>query len=239
MILKGFPQVILERDTFMVLYKPAFWIVNEAETTKGQRTIQEWLRGKDFSISKNFDLRSGIVHRLDKETSGLLIVAKESEAFFDLQSQFKNRQVEKRYRSLLHGKVEPDTGTIDVPIGRLPWNRKRFGVLQGGRSSYSKYNIDEYYKKGDEVLTLVNFMPKTGRTHQIRVHAKHIGHPVVADEFYAGRKTARKDRGWCPRLFLHASKIKFHDPKDGKPVVCELNLPDDLRNVLQVLEKFS
>ena len=186
----------------------------------------------DYSLKDNVECRDGIVHRLDKETSGLLIVAKTKESFERLQAEFKNREVQKTYTALLHGKVEPTEGKIEVEVGRLPWRRDRFGVFPGGRASISNYKVIKFISGERGGYSLVEFYPKTGRTHQIRIHAKHIGHAIVSDEFYAGRKTARNDRKFCPRLFLHASGIEFIHPKTGKMIEFKSELPPDLSGVL-------
>src|SRR5690606_3891808 len=110
-----------------------------------------------------------------------------------MQRQFKERKVSKTYMALAHGKVGPKEGTINAPVGRTPWRRDRFGVIAGGREAKTKYTVREYYKKDDENYTLVELNPVTGRTHQIRIHLKYLGFPIVGDTFYAGRKTARKD----------------------------------------------
>ncbi len=229
------PRIIFEDDSLFVIDKPAGWIVNEAATTKNQPVLQKWLEDKNYPLSGNIEFRGGIVHRLDKETSGVMIVAKNKEAFTYLQSEFKERLVEKKYTALVHGKVEPGEGEISVPVGRLPWRRDRFGVVAGGRDSKSYYKVIKFYPGNNGGHTLVEFYPKTGRTHQIRIHAKYIGHAIVADEFYAGRKTARNDRKWCSRLFLHASSIKFIHPLTGKEIEFESELPDELTRVLTKL----
>ena len=229
------PRIIFEDDSLFVIDKPAGWIVNEAATTKNQPVLQKWLEGKNYPLSGNTEFRGGIVHRLDKETSGVMIVAKNKEAFTHLQSEFKERLVEKKYTALVHGKIEPGEGEINVPVGRLPWRRDRFGVVAGGRDSKSYYKVIKFYPGNNGGHTLVEFYPKTGRTHQIRIHAKYIGHAIVADEFYAGRKTARNDRKWCSRLFLHASSIKFIHPLTGKEIEFESELPDELTRVLTKL----
>jgi 23S rRNA-/tRNA-specific pseudouridylate synthase len=131
----------------------------------------------------------------------------------------------------LHGKLEGE-GEIKAAVGRLPWRRDRFGVIPGGRESHSLYKVIKFYPGNNAGHSLVEFYPKTGRTHQIRIHAKHIGHAVVADEFYAGRKTARNDRVWCPRLFLHAASIKFMHPATGKSVEFKSKLPKELEECL-------
>ena len=174
------------------------------------------------------------MHRLDKETSGLLVVAKTINAFENLQSQFKERKVKKTYIALAHGEIEPKEGEITASVGRLPWRRERFGVLPGGREAVTKYKVISYYTLSANTYTLLRLMPQTGRTHQIRIHLKFIGHPIVGDEFYAGRKTARRDRLWCPRLFLHAKTLSFDHPETGKRLNFESNLPFDLAKTLKL-----
>ena len=233
------PKVIYENEDFLVLDKPAGWIVNSAETTKGQKVLQEWLKNLKYPLSGNNAFRSGIVHRLDKETSGILLVAKNEVAFYSIQAQFKERKVQKKYLALLHGRLTVKEGEIKTTVGRLPWNRKRFGILPGGRESDTSYRVMDEYEGQGKIYSLVEFMPKTGRTHQLRIHAKYISHPIVADDFYAGRKTARQDRLWCTRLFLHAQAISFLDPKTNKRISYHSNLPNDLTNGLNSLEKLS
>lgn len=226
------PKIIYEDDSLFVIEKPAGWIVNEATTTKNQPVLQTWLRKFDYPLVNDTDSRHGIVHRLDKETSGVMIVAKTKEAFDKLQAEFKAREVEKTYVALVHGKLTPAEGEINVSVGRLPWRRDRFGVVAGGRASQTFYKVLEFFPGNNAGHSLVEFHPKTGRTHQIRIHCKHIGHAIVSDEFYAGRKTARNDRKWCPRLFLHAASIKFIHPFTNKSIEFSSNLPEDLENVL-------
>jgi 23S rRNA pseudouridine1911/1915/1917 synthase len=183
----------------------------------------------EYELKGNREYRDGIVHRLDKETSGIVIVAKTKEAFEKLQLEFKERRVEKTYIALLHGKIDPDEGDIELIVGRLPYRRDRFGVVSVGRESKTLYKLIKFYKGERGGYSLVEFHPKTGRTHQIRIVAKHVGHAIVSDEFYAGRKTSRNDRKFCPRLFLHACKIKILGYE------FESKLPDDLEKVLGVL----
>lgn len=238
------PQIIYEDESLLVLEKPAGWIVNDATTARGQPTVQNWLR-RNVKLHRqdrqgaDFYRRNGIVHRLDKETSGILLVAKTPEAFANLQAQFKERKVEKEYTALVHGVIEPSNGKIEAPVGRLPWRRDRFGVLPGGRDASTEYHTLANYQltASNEKFTLLSLKPKTGRTHQIRIHLKHIGHPIVADDFYAGRKTARKDRKWCPRLFLHASAIVFAHPETGTGVSFSADMADELTSALLQLEK--
>lgn len=229
------PKIIYEDKSLFVIDKPAGWIVNEAATTKNQPVLQTWLRQFEYPLVDDTDSRHGIVHRLDKETSGVMIVAKNKDSFDKLQAEFKMRQVEKTYIALVHGKLTPEEGRIDAPVGRLPWRRDRFGVVAGGRNSQTFYKVIQFFPGNNAGHTLVEFYPKTGRTHQIRIHSKYIGHAVVADEFYAGRKTARNDRVWCPRLFLHAASIKFIHPENGKLVEFKSELPEDLTATLSHL----
>lgn len=230
------PKVIFEDKTFFILDKPAGWISNAAKTTGQTPVIQDWLATNLKSkISNQRTLRSGLVHRLDKETSGLLVVAKTEKAFKALQKEFKQRRVKKTYTTLVHGQVVPEKGTVEAPTGRLPWRRDRFGVLPGGREARTDYRVTAHYRKGNQEFSLLEAFPKTGRTHQVRIHLKYLGHPVVADEFYAGRKTSRGDRTWCPRLFLHAKAITFDHPTTGGKVSFELPLPSDLQKALSNL----
>ena len=226
------PKIIFQDDSFFVVDKPTGWITNDADTTTTQPVLQTWVRENfDYPLKGDREARDGIVHRLDKETSGLVIVAKTKEVFTRLQAEFKAREVQKTYIALLHGRVEVD-GKVEVTVGRLPWRRDRFGVIPGGRESVTEYKVLKFYPGNNAGHTLVEFHPKTGRTHQIRIHSKHIGHAIVADEFYAGRKTARNDRKWCPRLFLHAASIKFIHPVTNKEVEFKSELPEDLSKVL-------
>jgi len=231
------PVIEYEDDYLMVLNKPSGWIVNDSATVGNNDVLQKWLiENFQYEIANSVEERSGIVHRLDKETSGALIVAKTKEAFYLLQTQFKEREVKKSYLALCHGRFSEDKGVVSATVGRLPWNRERFGVLSGGRESETGFEVKSYYKKDKDEFTLVQFYPKTGRTHQIRIHAKFLNHPLVSDTFYAGRKTSRKDRTWCPRLFLHAVSIDFTHPVMGHKVKVETTLAEDLQKVLNSLE---
>lgn len=231
------PKIIYEDDSLFAIDKPSGWITNDADTTTTQPVLQTWIRESfDYPLKGDREMRDGIVHRLDKETSGILLVAKTLDAFESLQAQFKAREITKTYIALLHGKVE-GTGNIKATVGRLPYRRDRFGVVEGGRDSESDYKLLKFYPGNNGGHSLVEFFPKTGRTHQIRIHARHIGHAIVADEFYAGRKTARNDRKWCTRLFLHATTIKFSHPVTGEKQELKSELPQDLQDVLKTLER--
>lgn len=230
------PKIIYEDDSLFVIDKPAGWIVNEASTTKNQPVLQTWLRQFDYALANDEEYRHGIVHRLDKETSGVMIVAKDKESFNKLQSEFKAREVQKTYIALVHGPIKEE-GKIEVPVGRLPWRRDRFGIVAGGRNSLTEYKPIEFYKGDRGGYTLTEFYPKTGRTHQIRIHCKYIGHAIVADDFYAGRKTARNDKKWCPRLFLHAKSIKFIHPVSKQLIEFSSDFPKDLQDTLLTIKR--
>lgn len=220
------PSVIWEDDYILALNKPAGWIVNDSNTVSNNPTLQDWIeKNYSFETSHVKELRSGIVHRLDKPTSGIILIAKTKEVFNALQKEFASREVRKVYLALVHGKIEPKVGTINAPVGRLPWKRTKFGVFPGGREAVTNYKVINYYKG----YTLVELYPKTGRTHQLRVHLKHIGHPIVSDPLYAGRKTLREDIKTFPRLFLHTKSIKFIHPVTGKEIMLDVPLPTDLK----------
>ena len=200
---------------------------------------------------------------MDKDTSGLILVAKRSEVFENLQSQFKERTVSKQYLALVHGRVEKG-GRVEAPIIRNPGDREKFVVVEGsgieGREAVTEYKPEklrvmspEFMEKifqgftkiqfrklrtmNYEQFTLLRCHPLTGRTHQIRVHLKYLGFPIVADSKYGGRKTVRLDHRWCPRQFLHASVLEFNHPQTGERIRLESKLPEDLEKVLSCLEK--
>lgn len=227
-------KVIFEDNDILVIDKPSGVIVNRADTTKNEFTVQDFLDKRDpldQSQDKETDFykRHGIVHRIDKETSGILLIAKNIESFTNLQAQFKERKVSKTYIALVHGRVAQDEGDINVPVGRLPWNRKRFGVLAGGKEAVTHFKVIQKFNKQ---FTLLELNPKTGRTHQIRVHLKYLNHPIFGDLLYAGRKTSRDDRKVLERFFLHAKKITFFHPQTGKSVSFEAELPHELQSAL-------
>ena len=217
-------MIIFEDNDLLVINKPVGWIVNDAETTKGQQTVQGWLQDRGLP---NIGDRYGIVHRLDKETSGILLIAKTQEAFTELQRQFKSREVEKVYLAVVHGKVTPESGEINAPIARNPFNRMRFGVFPGGREAITRYHVISNFQSPISNLQLLEVHPLTGRTHQIRVHLKHIGYPIVGDDLYGGRKNLQEDRKRTPRMLLHAHKISFFHPVSHQKLSFEAPIPQE------------
>lgn len=227
--------ILYEDKDLLVIHKPPGLVVNRAESVKGE-TVQDWVE-KTYKIF--IENRAGIVHRIDKETSGILVIAKTPEAFYELQRQFKERIVKKTYLAIVHGKLTPAEGEIRAPIGRLPWNRERFGIVPGGKEAVTKYRVIRQVNSGNpkdsrNLFSLVEVNPQTGRTHQIRVHLKYINHSLVGDYLYAGRKTSRVDRKIVGRVMLHAWKISFIHPETGKELAIEAPIPDDMKRIIDL-----
>lgn len=217
-------SILYEDDTLLVIDKPSGIVVNRANTVL-EKTIEDWVK-ETYHTTMD---RAGIVHRIDKETSGILLIAKTPEGFRELQRQFKEREVKKTYLALVHGKLVPEEGEINAPVGRLPWNPERFGIVPGGKEAITKYKVYKNYND----YTVVELYPESGRTHQIRVHLKYINHPIIGDYLYAGRKTSRDDRAHgAPRVMLHAWKISFIHPVTGKILAIESPIPDDMRRCI-------
>lgn len=237
--------IIFDDNALLVIDKPAGVVVNRSENV-AEETIQDWAENKlgiknlELRIKENnFYNRAGIVHRLDKETSGLLLIAKNPQVFTQLQVQFANRTVTKKYMALVHGQVLPAEGKICVPVGRLPWNRRKFGVISSGRVAETIYNAISYYKYENKIYTLLEACPHTGRTHQIRIHLKYLNHSIVGDELYAGRQVYQEDMTFCPRLFLHAAYLCFQHPVFLKTLEIKCELTDELQHVIGKLHKID
>ncbi len=228
-------DVVYEDKDLLVINKPAGLVVHPGvgDTHSEDSLVNAILHhcGKDLSGIGGVK-RPGIVHRLDKDTSGLIVVAKNDNAHRSLTEQFKNREVKKAYVALLIGHLEPVKGTIEAPIGRDPANRKKMAVVREseGKMAVTKYRVMEYLKD----FTLVDVTILTGRTHQIRVHFTSIGFPLVGDPMY-GREKMNKyfDREYAlNRVFLHAAKLSFIHPRTQKKQEFECPLPLDLESVI-------
>jgi 23S rRNA pseudouridine1911/1915/1917 synthase len=178
-----------------------------------------------LKVSELEGLRPGIVHRLDKNTSGLLVVGKTQESTEALKEQFKNRLVTKKYLALVGGVVEKETGTISKKIDRHPKFRSKFTVSDQGREATTEYKVLKRFKGA----TLLELKPLTGRTHQLRVHLSSIGHPIVGDKLYGGRMLLN-------RQFLHASFLSFSHPTTNVKLEFESKLPLDLESLLTKLD---
>jgi len=246
--------ILFEDSEIVIIDKPSGVVCNRAETVKVE-TLQDWWEDKykfsnlKFSNSQieneeYFRERSGLVHRLDRETSGVLVMAKTVEAFVALLAQFKEHSIAKQYIALTHGYWDARSGQICLPIGRRRDDRKKFGVRENGRESVTGYEVMAEYTtwefppelkvddRGYIGFSLVKFKPKTGRTHQIRVHTKQLGHPIVGDFDYAGRKRSREDRKWSGRVLLQAQRIEFNHPRNGKRISFE-SRGQELNDVLK------
>lgn len=246
--------ILFEDSEIVVLDKPSGIVCNRAQTLQ-EETLQDWWDGKyknqDREIRNEeeayFVERSGLVHRLDRETSGVMVMAKTPPAFAELLRQFKARIVAKEYLGLTHGIWSAREGKISLPIGRRRDDRKRMGVREDGRESVTSYRVESSYTRwafpkelkvddrGYVGFSLVAFAPKTGRTHQIRVHARQMGHPLVGDSDYGGRKRSREDRKWCHRVMLQAQRLEFDHPRNGKRIGFE-SRNTEVANVLAYLD---
>lgn len=217
-------QIIYEDEGLIAVNKPAGLLVYLPKNHKIEETIVSIL-SDSISIPKNE--RSGIVHRLDRDTSGLILVAKNNESEKKLKKMFKDREIKKQYKALVWGKVEPKEGIINIPLGRGSKDRLRIVPKEGGRKSVTKYNVSKYFPKSDMTLLSVGLL--TGRTHQIRVHFSSIGHPVVGDKKYSNRKTDLK------RQFLHAESLIFNNPITNEKLELKVEIPKDLSRFIDKL----
>jgi 23S rRNA pseudouridine1911/1915/1917 synthase len=227
-------DVVFEDDELIVINKPAGIVVHPAAGVSSG-TLANALAFHFQKLSASATPRPGIVHRLDKGTSGLMVVAKTDSAHEDLADQFRDREIFKSYVALVHGQVEKRTGQIDQPIARDRGNRTRMAVVRGGRPSISIYRV----RKRFERFTLLNVELKTGRTHQIRVHLAWLKHPVVGDEAYgSGRdKTVpdhkiRSEIAKLGRQFLHAEQLGFRHPRTNEAMRFTAPLPTELQALL-------
>jgi len=231
-------NVVYEDDDLIVVNKPSGMVVHPAAGI-WHGTLANALAFHFTRLSTTGGTtRPGIVHRLDKGTSGLLVVAKTEAAHEHLANQFRAREVFKLYFALVHGQVEHRKGEIDQPIGRDPRNRVRMAVVRTGRPALSLYRIREAFRR----FTLLDVELKTGRTHQIRVHLAWLKHPVVADEVYGGGRdktiadaTVRRAVAKLDRQFLHAAELGFRHPGTGAELRFKAEVPTELRAVLDVI----
>lgn len=221
-------DIIYEDDYLLVLNKPAGMVVHPAPGHPDGTLVNALLAHHRPIAEVGRRDRAGIVHRLDKETSGTMVVAKEEAALKALQEQFRNREVKKVYLGLVHGRVQPSDGIIEVPIGRHPRDRQRMTALAEGRYARTRYHTIERFQEH----TLLELHPYTGRTHQIRVHLAWLGHPVVGDAVY-GRRSQEllKDRH-----FLHAYQLGFVHPISEDERLFEAPLPAELEDTLKRLD---
>jgi 23S rRNA pseudouridine1911/1915/1917 synthase len=250
-------EIIYEDDDIIVVNKPAGMVVHPAagisSGTLANALAYRFLNA-DCGLRNNKDViairnpkseirnpqfpRPGIVHRLDKDTSGLMVVAKSESAHENLADQFRAREVFKSYVALVHGRVSQESGRIEEPIARDPSNRTRMSVVRGGRPALSIYRVRRRFER----FTLLDVEIKTGRTHQIRVHLQWLKHPVVGDAVYGGGrdKTVPDARlrariAALNRQFLHAEQLGFRHPRTGESLRFSAPLPPELANLLDEL----
>lgn len=216
-------NIIYEDDDLLVVDKPAGMIVHPAPGHPGHTLVNAILSHFPHLADISDSLRPGIVHRLDKDTSGLVLVAKNRTAQANLAEQFQGRSIQKAYLTLVKGRLAPESGIIEADIGRDPRNRQRMAVVSRGREARTEYQVIKYL----DDFTLLEVMPETGRTHQIRVHLAAIGYPVVGDATYGVKSP------YLSRQFLHACRLGFKLPSTGEYMEFESKLPPDLKQALK------
>ncbi len=229
-------DILYEDDDLLVLNKAPGLVVHPSAGHEEHTLVNALLhhcRGKLSGVGGV--MRPGIVHRLDKETSGCLVVAKNDEAHVGLSAQFAERTMEKVYLAIVCGEMARDSGEIRAAIGRHPNHRKRMAVTEGsGREAWTTYRVVQRLRGA----TLAQAVLHTGRTHQIRAHFQHLGHPLVGDLTYGKRQNTRLKElaGYsAPRVMLHAQHLGFAHPRTGKSLHCEAPLPEDFRQALERL----
>lgn len=252
--------VLFENNNYLIINKPSGLVVH-ADGKTFERTVVDWIEEEYpeiFGVGENMVVhgregkeveikRPGIVHRIDRDTSGCLVIAKNQGSFDYLKTLFKERKVQKEYKALVYGSIKRDNGIIDAPIGK---SRKDFRMKMAGahargelREAITNYVVQERYEDLNQVdkqkqtlkYTLVLLTPKTGRTHQIRVHLKYLNYPIVSDPLYAGK---RKKALGIERTALHAYRISFQE-KDGTVIDVHCDVPDDISQALNTLHRIG
>ncbi len=234
------PQIIYEDGDIVIVNKPSGLLTHAKHPNDTEDTLVSWFKKTypDLDITQEPDIeagieRTGIVHRLDRETSGLIILAKTKEAIVDLKQKFKNREIKKTYLALVYGHPQQG-GTISSALGKI--GNRQSTRIHGKRELEERQAITHFIILKEFLgYSLLEINPETGRTHQIRVHLKSIGYPIVCDSFYAPKKECPSDLN---RLFLHASGLKFITPS-GKAFQLETDLPDSLLAFLSSLKPIA
>jgi len=223
-------EIIYEDHDIIVVNKPKGMVVHPANGNPDGTLVNAIMAiCKDSLSGIGGEIRPGIVHRLDKDTSGLLIVAKNNKAHVNMSEQIKNHEVKKTYIALVRGIVKENEATIDMPIGRSNSDRKKMAVNKNGKNAVTHIKVLKRYEK----YTLLEVNIETGRTHQIRVHLSYIGYPVLGDYTYSNGKNEFGIMGQC----LHAKELEFKHPITGKEMKLEAPLPEYLEQILQNLDK--
>ena len=226
-------QIVYEDEDVLVVNKPKGLVVHPAAGHQDDTLVNGLLFARGNSLSGiNGELRPGIVHRIDKDTSGLLAVAKNDLAHTVLASQLKDHSMARTYEAVVCGSFKEDSGTVDAPIGRHPTDRKRMCVTaRNGKEAVTHWEVVRRYRG----YTHIRCRLETGRTHQIRVHMAHIGHPILGDTVYGRKKPELGQDSQC----LHAGVLCFAHPRDGRPVVVCADLPEYFQNVLAKLDRMN
>ena len=220
-------DIVFQDEEILVINKPAGLVVHPAPGNRAGTLVNALLAHTGPLPVLNGEQRPGIVHRIDKDTSGLLVVARTERAFRFLAGQFRRHDLLRVYLAIVHGQPEVDRGTVDAPLGRDPSNRKRQAVLPAkGRKAVTHFSVLERFSD----CALVELKLETGRTHQIRVHMRFIGHPVLGDPIYG----PRKNRFQLRRQALHAQTLGFRHP-DGRWLEFHAPLPEDMQHILDLL----
>jgi 23S rRNA pseudouridine1911/1915/1917 synthase len=227
-------DIVFQDEHLAVVNKAAGMVVHPAPGHRDGTLVNALLHHLDDLAGVGGRLRPGIVHRLDRDTSGLLVVAKNDVAHQGLADALRRRRVKRLYLAATWGHLDSDRGTIDEPVGRDPAHRKRMAVVEGGRRALTRFHIRERWRAAD----LLDVALQTGRTHQIRVHLAHLGHPVVGDQVYgakwergmggAAHLWARELARRMERQFLHAARLVFDHPVTGRRMRFDAPLPEDL-----------
>ena len=228
-------DIVYEDDYVIVINKPSGMVVHPAPGNYSGTLVNALLyHCRDTLSGIGGVMRPGIVHRIDKDTSGLLVVAKCDEAHTKLSAEMKHHGIEREYHALVRGGFSSNSGTVDLPIGRHPTDRKRMAVIEGGREAITHYEVVRRYGS----VSYLKLRLETGRTHQIRVHMSHTGHALLGDPVYARVKTRFEERH--PKLFdgqaLHAARLTFTHPKSGERVSFCAELPDNFKEALRILD---
>lgn len=224
-------NVIYEDNDIIVINKPKGMVVHPANGNPDGTLVNAVMNlCKDSLSGIGGEIRPGIVHRLDKDTSGAIIVAKNDKAHISLSEQLKNHEVKKTYLALVRGIIKENEATINMPIARSKKDRKKMDVDKDGKEAITHFKVLGRYKNK---YTLLQINLETGRTHQIRVHLSHIGYPIIGDEVYSNGKNEWNVSGQC----LHAWKLEFIHPITGKKISLEAEIPEYLKNIIKELEE--
>ena len=224
-------DVIYEDNDIIVINKTKGMVVHPANGNPDGTLANAVMNlCKDSLSGIGGEIRPGIVHRLDKDTSGAIIVAKNDKAHIALSEQLKNHEIKKTYLALVRGIIKENEATINMPIARSKKDRKKMDVDKDGKEAITHFKVLERYKNK---YTLLQINLETGRTHQIRVHLSHIGYPIIGDEVYSNGKNEWNVSGQC----LHAWKLEFKHPITGKKISLEAEIPEYLKNIIKELEE--